>query len=101
MATVDWSEAPMAETQDCFPEISVEVIKALLDSRAAHQFQRAALSFLNEDVPHKLVLASGEAAYRENRLSGAEYDSDRLRRAHAAFENIGSLRRRSCCWPSE
>jgi uncharacterized protein (DUF433 family) len=29
----------IAETLDCYPETSVEAIKALLDYRATHQFQ--------------------------------------------------------------
>lgn len=33
------SEAAMAETLDCYPEISVEAVKALLDYRASHQLQ--------------------------------------------------------------
>jgi uncharacterized protein (DUF433 family) len=32
-------EAAIMETLDCYPETSVEAIKALLDYRAAHQFQ--------------------------------------------------------------
>ena len=32
-------EAAMTETVECYPETSVEVIKALLDYRTAHQFQ--------------------------------------------------------------
>ena len=32
-------EAATAETLDCYPEVSVEVIKALLAYRDAHQFQ--------------------------------------------------------------
>jgi uncharacterized protein (DUF433 family) len=32
-------EAAVAETQDCYPEISTQAIEALLDYRAAHQFQ--------------------------------------------------------------
>ena len=32
-------DAAIAETLDCYPETSVEAIKALLDYRAAHQFQ--------------------------------------------------------------
>jgi len=32
-------DAAIAETQDCYPEISVEAIKALLDYRTTHQFQ--------------------------------------------------------------
>jgi uncharacterized protein (DUF433 family) len=32
-------EAAITETMDCYPEISGETIKALLDYRAAHQFQ--------------------------------------------------------------
>ena len=32
-------EAAIAETQDCYPEISIETIKALLEYRATHQFQ--------------------------------------------------------------
>ena len=32
-------EAAIAETLDCYPETSVEAIKALLDYRVAHQFQ--------------------------------------------------------------
>ena len=35
-------EAAIGETLDCYPEISVEVIKILLDYRAAHQFQTQA-----------------------------------------------------------
>jgi uncharacterized protein (DUF433 family) len=31
-------DAAMAETLDCYPETSMEAIKALLDYRAAHQF---------------------------------------------------------------
>ncbi|HEY7391650.1 MAG TPA: DUF433 domain-containing protein [Bryobacteraceae bacterium] len=31
--------AAIAETLDCYPETSVEAINALLDYRAAHQFQ--------------------------------------------------------------
>ena len=31
--------AAIAETQDCYPEISVEAIKALLDYRDTHQLQ--------------------------------------------------------------
>jgi uncharacterized protein (DUF433 family) len=32
-------EDAIAETQDCYPEITVEVVKALLDYRATHQLQ--------------------------------------------------------------
>jgi uncharacterized protein (DUF433 family) len=32
-------DAAIAETLDCYPETSVEAIKALLDYRATHQFQ--------------------------------------------------------------
>jgi uncharacterized protein (DUF433 family) len=32
-------EAAIAETLDCYPEVSVEAIKALLAYRDAHQFQ--------------------------------------------------------------
>lgn len=32
-------EAAIAETQDCYPEVSVEDIKALLDYRTTYQFQ--------------------------------------------------------------
>jgi uncharacterized protein (DUF433 family) len=32
-------DAAIAETLDCYPETSAEAIKALLDYRAAHQFQ--------------------------------------------------------------
>jgi uncharacterized protein (DUF433 family) len=32
-------EAAIAETLDCYPEISVEAIRALLDYRASHQLQ--------------------------------------------------------------
>ena len=32
-------DAAVAETHDCYPEISVETINALLDFRATHQFQ--------------------------------------------------------------
>ena len=32
-------EAAIAETLDCYPEITAEAIKTLLDYRAAHQFQ--------------------------------------------------------------
>ena len=32
-------DAAMAETLDCYPEVSVEAIKALLAYRDAHQFQ--------------------------------------------------------------
>ena len=32
-------DAAVAETLDCYPETSVEVIKTLLDYRTAHQFQ--------------------------------------------------------------
>ena len=32
-------DAAIAETLDCYPETSVEAIKALLDYRTAHQFQ--------------------------------------------------------------
>jgi uncharacterized protein (DUF433 family) len=34
--------AAIAETLDCYPEISVEAIKALLDYRTANQFQARA-----------------------------------------------------------
>jgi uncharacterized protein (DUF433 family) len=33
------SDAAIVETLDCYPEISVEVIKAILNYRAEHQFQ--------------------------------------------------------------
>jgi uncharacterized protein (DUF433 family) len=33
------SEAAIKETLDCYPETGEEAIKALLDYRAAHQFQ--------------------------------------------------------------
>jgi len=32
-------DAAIAETQDCYPEVSVEAIKAILDYRATHQLQ--------------------------------------------------------------
>jgi uncharacterized protein (DUF433 family) len=32
-------DAAIAETQDCYPEISLEAIQALLDYRATHQLQ--------------------------------------------------------------
>jgi uncharacterized protein (DUF433 family) len=32
-------QSAIAETLDCYPEISIEAIKALIDYRAAHQFQ--------------------------------------------------------------
>ena len=32
-------DAAIAETLDCYPETSVEAIQALLEYRAAHQFQ--------------------------------------------------------------
>jgi uncharacterized protein (DUF433 family) len=32
-------EAAIAETLDCYPEVSVEAIKALLAYRDTHQFQ--------------------------------------------------------------
>jgi hypothetical protein len=33
------ADAAIAETLDCYPETSVEAIKAILDYRAAHQLQ--------------------------------------------------------------